>query len=147
MGEVSGIFNISPEHFSRSFKKETGVTPIRYMNELRIAEAKRLLAEHDFSVKEIAAKLFYTDPFYFLFFANTGSIDDITTTDDSAVSHAAGICFSINYYGYTQIFYEYGYCGRNSNFVMYPDCSSGRLFFRPASLSREKPCDAADSIV
>lgn len=29
--EVSGIFNISPEHFSRSFKKGTGVTPIRYI--------------------------------------------------------------------------------------------------------------------
>lgn len=65
VGEVSAIFDISPEHFSRSFKKETGVTPVRYMNELRIAEAKRLLAEYNFSVKEIAAKLFYSEPFYF----------------------------------------------------------------------------------
>lgn len=65
VGEVSRIYNISPEHFSRSFKKETGVTPVRYMNELRIAEAKRLLAENSMSVKEISAKLFYTEPFYF----------------------------------------------------------------------------------
>lgn len=65
VGEVSGIFNITPEHFSRSFKKETGVTPIRYISELRIAEAKRLLMKSDLSVKDVSAKLFYTAPFYF----------------------------------------------------------------------------------
>lgn len=65
VGDVSDIFNISAEHFSRSFKKKTGAAPIQYMNELRIAEAKRLLEEKELSVKEISAKLFYTDPFYF----------------------------------------------------------------------------------
>ncbi len=65
VGDVSRIFNVSPEHFSRSFKKKTGATPVQYMNEMRVAEAKRLLAENDMSVKEISAKLFFTDAFYF----------------------------------------------------------------------------------
>ena len=65
VGDVSRIFNISPEHFSRSFKKKIGTAPVQYMNEMRVAEAKRLLSEKDLSVKEISAKLFYTDSFYF----------------------------------------------------------------------------------
>jgi two-component system response regulator YesN len=63
--DISDTFNISPEHLSRTFKKDTGENLIQYMNELRIAEAKRLLKDTNLSVKEISSGLFYADPFYF----------------------------------------------------------------------------------
>lgn len=63
--DVADRFSISPEHLSRKFKKETGENLIQYMNELRIAEAKRLLLDKNLSVKEISSGLYYTDPFYF----------------------------------------------------------------------------------
>ncbi|EET62294.1 transcriptional regulator, AraC family [Marvinbryantia formatexigens DSM 14469] len=62
---VADRFSISPEHLSRKFKKDTGENLIQYMNELRIAEAKRLLESQNLTIKEISAGLFYTDPFYF----------------------------------------------------------------------------------
>lgn len=42
---VADRFSISPEHLSRKFKKDTGENLIQYMNELRIAEAKKAFGE------------------------------------------------------------------------------------------------------
>lgn len=57
--------NISEEHFSRMFKKKIGIPPVRYINEVKIAEAQRMLINTNLSVKEIAGKLYYSDPYYF----------------------------------------------------------------------------------
>lgn len=46
-------------------KLHTGKTAQNVVFSLTISEAKRLLRYYDFSVKEIAARLGFTDPFYF----------------------------------------------------------------------------------
>jgi AraC-like DNA-binding protein len=57
--------NISASHFFALFKRQVGCAPIDYFIRLRMRHACRLLDETGMSVKEIAAKLGYDDPFYF----------------------------------------------------------------------------------
>ena len=38
---------------------------MKYINEVKIAEAKRMLAKTQVPIKEIAARLYYSDQFYF----------------------------------------------------------------------------------
>jgi transcriptional regulator GlxA family with amidase domain len=57
--------NISPSHFFALFKRQIGCAPIDYFIRLRMQHACHLLDETILSVKEIAAKLGYDDPFYF----------------------------------------------------------------------------------
>jgi len=45
---------MSPRNFARVFLKETGFTPSRYIERLRIESAKRFLEENDFSLNQIA---------------------------------------------------------------------------------------------
>jgi AraC-like DNA-binding protein len=47
---------LSPYHFLRCFKKETGYTPHKYVLDVRINTAKQYLKNTAMSVKEIAAK-------------------------------------------------------------------------------------------
>ena len=57
--------NISPSHFFALFKRRIGSAPIDYFTRLRMQRACRLLNETHLSVKEVASKLGYDDPFYF----------------------------------------------------------------------------------
>ena len=47
------------------FKKKIGIPPVKYVNEVKVAEAKRMLLKTDMTVKEIASALYYSDQFYF----------------------------------------------------------------------------------
>lgn len=47
---------MSPRNFSRTFAAEFGVTPLRFVNQLRVEVATRLLAESDRGRPEIAAE-------------------------------------------------------------------------------------------
>jgi AraC-like DNA-binding protein len=62
---ISRKLNVSEEHFSRMFKKKIGMPPVKYINEVKIAEAKRMLLKTNLPVKEIAYQLNYSDQFYF----------------------------------------------------------------------------------
>ena len=57
--------NISPSHFFALFKRQTGCPPIDYFIQLRMTRARQLLDSTTSSVKEVAAALGYSDPFYF----------------------------------------------------------------------------------
>src|ERR1700722_13772315 len=57
--------NFSPSQFFLLFKRLVGSAPIDYFIRMRIQRAGQLLCETDLSVKEVAAKLGYDDPFYF----------------------------------------------------------------------------------
>lgn len=48
---------MSPRHFARTFTAETGTTPARFVTELRIEEARRLLEETDLPIKVVAARV------------------------------------------------------------------------------------------
>lgn len=52
---ISNHINLSPFHFSRLFKKETGYSPYEYITKIRLEHAKRLLKNTSLQVKEIAS--------------------------------------------------------------------------------------------
>lgn len=57
--------HVSPSHYFALFKRRTGCAPMDYFTRLRMKHACRLLDTTTSSVKEIAARLGYEDPFYF----------------------------------------------------------------------------------
>lgn len=54
INDVANHVNISIFHFSRTFKKETGYSPYRYINMIRLNHAKSLLKSTQLFIKEIA---------------------------------------------------------------------------------------------
>lgn len=56
---------VSPEHFSRAFRKHTGMTYNAYLNLLRIRDAQRsLLAGERANLQDLALRLGYKDGYY-----------------------------------------------------------------------------------
>lgn len=49
-------FDITPSYFSRIFKKETGKNLPEYLHRIRVERAKKLLADTDFTIYDIAEK-------------------------------------------------------------------------------------------
>lgn len=56
---------MSEFHFSRLFKRSTGLTPSQYFIRLRMAEARRLLRETGRRVIEIGLDVGYASPSHF----------------------------------------------------------------------------------
>lgn len=56
---------VTPEAATRAFRKEYGVTPLEYLNRLRIKHACRLLEEGDATLKRIANACGFSDANYF----------------------------------------------------------------------------------
>ncbi len=63
--DVAREIFISPSYFLSLFKKETGVTFVDYLTELRIEEAKRLLRDTDLAITQIAYDLGFNNSNYF----------------------------------------------------------------------------------
>jgi AraC family transcriptional regulator len=57
--------DMSEFHFSRLFKRTTGLTPSQYFIQLRMEKARRLLTETNKSVIEIGLDVGYTSPSHF----------------------------------------------------------------------------------
>lgn len=57
---------ITPEYLSTLFNKEVGINFSAFLKEFRISHAKRLLAGTDLKIYEIAEKVGYGDPKYFM---------------------------------------------------------------------------------
>jgi transcriptional regulator GlxA family with amidase domain len=62
---LARMASLSPSHFFALFKRQTGFAPMDYFIRLRMQRACDLLDATTLSVKEIAGKLGYEDPFYF----------------------------------------------------------------------------------
>ena len=55
-----------PDYFRRHFKKQTEKTPLQYLTDLRMTQAKALLSDkNDLSVATVAASCGFGDSFYF----------------------------------------------------------------------------------
>ncbi|QKW10225.1 GlxA family transcriptional regulator [Streptomyces sp. NA04227] len=54
--------NLSPRHFARAFRAETGVTPGRYVERVRVEQARRLLEDSSYGVEEISRHCGYGTP-------------------------------------------------------------------------------------
>lgn len=63
--EIARWLFLTPEHVSRMYKKQTGVSLTDYINMYRIEKAKALLEETESSVSEIAVKVGYDNFTYF----------------------------------------------------------------------------------
>jgi AraC-like DNA-binding protein len=66
LADLAAAAGTSPFHFVRLFKRETGVTPYRYVLQARIRRAVGLLAETSRSVTEIAFDVGFGDLSNFL---------------------------------------------------------------------------------
>lgn len=62
--QLASHTNMSPSHFSRVFKKETGKSVIRYLNEVRLEKVKRLLMLGEHSITEIAHECGFSSSSY-----------------------------------------------------------------------------------
>ncbi len=51
---LAQVARLSPSHFARVFRKETGRAPMEYVHDLRLERAKKLLLAGDKSISEIA---------------------------------------------------------------------------------------------
>ncbi len=54
LAEIAEAAHMSPHHFARSFKKDTGLSPHRYVIHQRVERAKALLAGTDLTIAEVA---------------------------------------------------------------------------------------------
>ena len=66
--DVARYLGISYSCFRRAFKEYTGTSPLRYMLELKLNEAKLLLTTTNQSIKEISYSLNFENPDYFRIF-------------------------------------------------------------------------------
>jgi len=66
LGELAERFHVNPPYLARVFKRFAGAAPVRYIRDLRIAAARRLLEQRPaLEVKEVAALVGYPDQGYF----------------------------------------------------------------------------------
>ncbi|MBR2567083.1 MAG: helix-turn-helix domain-containing protein [Paenibacillus sp.] len=65
MDHLAKIAGLTPSSYSRSFKKAKGMSPTEYLNRMRIEEAKKLLAEGNCVLKEVAETVGYGNEYYF----------------------------------------------------------------------------------
>lgn len=56
---------VSAPYLSKLFHEQTGCSPSRYLTNIRIRQAKKLLMDTDLTVREIAVRVGYPDPFHF----------------------------------------------------------------------------------
>lgn len=75
LSELARKAGISPSRYSALFKEQTGISPIEHHIRLRMQAACHLLDTTPMSIKEIAVRLGYEDPYYFsrIFCKVTGS--------------------------------------------------------------------------
>ena len=65
VGDVAASLNISTSYLTRIFNRKLSISPMRYINEVKVASAKELLRTSNMTIKEIATNLHFSDPLYF----------------------------------------------------------------------------------
>lgn len=66
LSEMARSVNLSPWWLCRLFKEETGITPDRYQQRLRMEKAKELLEGSFLSVKEVMTAVGFIDESHFV---------------------------------------------------------------------------------
>ncbi len=60
LSEMAGVANLSRYHFSRQFKRSTGLSPHQYVIGRRVQRARELLSKTDLSVGDVASAVGFT---------------------------------------------------------------------------------------
>lgn len=63
--ELSGIFFLSPQYISATFKKQTGYTPVEYLNKTRISKAREMFMNGESDIGKVAENVGIGDIHYF----------------------------------------------------------------------------------
>jgi AraC-like DNA-binding protein len=79
LGDVCEQLKITEEYLIRLFKRHMNLTPMRYLNNLKMETATSLLLNSDLSVKEISWKLGFSSQYHFS--RNFKSYSGVTPTD------------------------------------------------------------------
>ena len=65
LAEISAVADLSQFHFSRAFRKSTGLTPQQFLMQQRIERAKELLAKKDLPIVEISLRTGFKNQSHF----------------------------------------------------------------------------------
>jgi len=65
LNDLATKFDMSKRNFDRRFKAATGKTPLRYLQETRIAHARDLLKNSNLNILEVAQRVGYQDTAHF----------------------------------------------------------------------------------
>lgn len=68
VSELADVADVSPFHFSRMFRRATGMSPHRYVNRLRIERARTLLGTTSMAIAEVGAEIGFGNPSHFTVF-------------------------------------------------------------------------------
>lgn len=63
--QLAGMAGLSRNYYVDQFKKRYGKSVVEYMTDLRIRRAKRLMANSELKLREVAQQVGYNDEFYF----------------------------------------------------------------------------------
>ena len=64
VAEIADQLKISPNYLSSLFRQEFGITIIKYTNQLRMQEARKLIKEQKYTIAEIAQRVGLSDTRY-----------------------------------------------------------------------------------
>lgn len=65
LGELAATAGLSPFHFSRVFRRATGETPVQYLRQRRLEQARHLLLSSDLPVEAIGQACGFANPAHF----------------------------------------------------------------------------------
>lgn len=65
MPELARRLGVAYSHFRREFKRQTGLSPHRYLAQMRLEKARRLMGATDEPLKGIAERLGFSSPYHF----------------------------------------------------------------------------------
>ncbi|MCC6580305.1 MAG: helix-turn-helix transcriptional regulator [Phycisphaeraceae bacterium] len=63
--QLAQASSLSMPHFNRLFRQWTGLSPMMFLRRKRIEAARKLLADVDMSVKQVAARVGFDNPYHF----------------------------------------------------------------------------------
>src|SRR5262249_34098149 len=91
LAELCAVVHMSPYHFARLFRQSPGTPPHRFVRDRRIAQARRLLANGDLSIGEIARTVgFRTASHFSTVFRRASGATPTAYRANRAVDESAG---------------------------------------------------------
>ena len=65
IAQAAAVYGVTPRRFTDLFSKEYGATPNRYIQQLKVKQAERLLVIRDLTLAQIAELCGFSDVYYF----------------------------------------------------------------------------------